>query len=210
MNLKRYFFGKVRRKLKIELTKLSLILFACLAGSLLFADVHTLDDDPGDVFAKPPLYCYQEAIRIGFSSEQGILLCSSAKSREPIRCCNHVMEYLSKDQAVSLCGGVDSNGTAECFFESMIFNLTFDQQIKLCSGAEFRKGNIPTTSPFATGPVACYQRSLEFLLSADQRVILCANAESDAPVRCLELSQTFGISLDQRVRLCTKTSPSGW
>ena len=167
--------------------------------------------------ANVPIDCFRTAFQdFNLTFHQSILLCTNAKSFDPIHCMRHTFEALTIDQRVNLCQGATSGATHACFEETFEWVLSFDERIKLCNGAVFRAlaaasgDTTPHHELKCTAPAHCFVRSLDLLLSQDQRVILCAFADSDDPVRCFYRSDDTGLSIDQRVRLCTQLTPPAW
>ena len=158
---------------------------------------------------KIPIYCFQSALQLGLTFHQSILLCTNAKTLEPIRCIRLRFNQITPDQRVSLCQGATSEAPSKCFDESFDLLLSYDQQIKLCNGASFVNSSSSSTVE-ATAPVSCFRKAISLPLSQDQRVILCANADSDTPVQCFKSADYLQLTFDQRVRLCTQLTPSSW
>ena len=156
-----------------------------------------------------PIICYRSAIRMGLSTHQGIYLCTSAKSQDPIRCFQDTPGPLTTDQLINLCEGATSSGPSRCFEESWDVDLSYDQRIKLCGTANLVDEDSPS-GPGQTTPYRCFRRSLRLPLTQDQRVDLCAGADSDDPARCFVRADDLDLTLDQRDRLCSELSPSAW
>ncbi len=84
-----------------------------------------------------PIECFKSAHRFGLTFRQGILLCTNARSNDPIQCFNE-SSLLTVDQRINLCQGASSKASSFCFDETFDLLLTLDQRAKLCNGAKFR------------------------------------------------------------------------
>jgi hypothetical protein len=160
-------------------------------------------------FETSEIRCFHLALNeCHLSIRESILLCTQAKSEDPIRCFREISQLLTPDQRISLCQGASSLAPVDCFEELAQSSLSTDQRTKLCNTASFRKETIRSST--RTAPAHCYVESEGLPLLKDQRVILCGEADSDNPVQCFIRTERLQLTPDQRVRLCTQLNPSSW